>query len=262
MKARRRIRVPFSRSKKGALTVEAAIFLPLVILSVLTVAYLLKLIAAQENVFHALADEARSLAANAALTPYPLFFEHDLLARLADENGDEIENTRLSAFRYRFDAAGYSEQIHVTADYEIGVKLPAALIRSIPASDTLLCRAFVGAVSTGDPLPPSALAEEKESRTVWIFPRAGARYHGADCSYIVVHPKEVTLDDSVRRRYDPCKLCDPKGLGNGSPVYCFDRSGEVYHRGSCSSVDRYVIPIEKDEAEARGYTPCAKCGGA
>jgi hypothetical protein len=146
-------------------------------------------------------------------------------------------------------------------DYDIGVKLPDAVVKSIPVSDALLLRAFVGADNSGATMRPEELEEEKESRTVWIFPRSGTKYHSEDCSYIKVWPREMVLSESLRRKYEPCKLCKPRELSNGSLVYCFAASGEVFHRGGCTAVDRYVVPIQKDEAVARGYTACARCGG-
>jgi hypothetical protein len=251
----------FFRARRGSFTLEAAIFLPIFIISVLTIAYLIKLIAVQENAFHALADETRKAAAEAVLSHYPPFFRGDVKARVEEENGGELENLRVARFDYRYGLGEYTEQIRVTIDYDIGVKLPAALIGAIPVSDTILCRAFVGANNADVPMSNEEMEEEKTSRTVWIFPRSGTKYHGENCSYIAVHPQELILSESVRRRYDPCKLCDPGSLPAGSVVYGFRSAGKAFHRGDCSSVDRYVVPIELEEAEARGYTPCAKCGG-
>jgi hypothetical protein len=256
-----RTKTAFPRSKRGSYTLEAAIFLPIFIIAVLTVAYLIKSIAVQENAFHALADETGKVAAEAALTPYPVFFKGDVARRIAEENGGELENLRIARFDYRYGLGEYTEQIRVTIDYEVGVKLPAAFIRAIPVSDTILCRAFVGANNADVPMSAAELEEEKESRTVWIFPRSGTKYHGETCGYVAVYPKELLLSASVRRRYDPCKLCNPGSLPAGSLVYCFQTAGKAFHRGDCSSVDRYVVPIELEEAETRGYTPCLKCGG-
>ncbi len=52
-------------TKKGSITVEAAIILPLFIIAVLTISYTVKLIEAEENVINGVADEARYIAAYA-----------------------------------------------------------------------------------------------------------------------------------------------------------------------------------------------------
>ncbi|MDR0570911.1 MAG: hypothetical protein LBG71_06815 [Clostridiales Family XIII bacterium] len=250
---------PFS--KRGSLIVETAIFLPIFIIGVLTVAYLLKVIAVQENVFHAFSDEMRNVAAEAEAIPYPLFFENDVKKRVLDENGDEVEKLRLSELSYRYGLGGETEQIRAALRYDVGVKLPKSVIGSIPVSDVIVCRAFVGARNSGAPMGAEGIEEKKDSVTVWIFPKSGTKYHKEDCTYVANHPKEMALNEGVRKKYGPCKLCKPKDLPNGSLVYCFTASGEAYHRGDCSAVDKYVESIEKDDAEAKGYTACAKCGG-
>ena len=247
-------------SKKGSFTIEAAIFLPIFLIAVLTVSYLVKLIAIQENVFHSLSDEIRNVAAEAEVLPYPLFFEQDVLKRIEEENQGEIKNLRVSSFFYRIDQGNYSEQIKVNLKYDIGVRLPKAVINLIPVSDTIICRAFVGADNSKKPMSIEDIEGDKNSCLVWIFPKSGTKYHKESCTYVSSYPKEMPLNESLRRKFDPCKLCGAKNLSNGSLVYCF-QYGDVYHQGSCSTVDKYVISIEKDEAESRGYTPCSKCGG-
>ncbi|MDR0424144.1 MAG: hypothetical protein LBH39_01570 [Clostridiales Family XIII bacterium] len=250
-----------AKSKKGSFTVEAAIFLPIFIIGILSIAYILKVIAIQENVFNSLSDEARNIAAEASIVPYPAFFNHDVAERVRAENGSEIERFRISMFLYRYGISDYTDQIRVTADYDVKVKLPAAFVDRIPVSDTILCRAFVGKLNTSKPMDADEFKEEKESVTVWVFPRSGTKYHKEDCSYVKVYPKEVALNEGVRKKYEPCGICKPRELGNGSLVYCFQTSGEVFHRADCPVVERYVVSMEKEEAESRGYTPCSVCGG-
>jgi hypothetical protein len=253
--------VAAKNSKKGSFTVEAAIFLPVFIIGVLTIAYLLKVIAVEENVFNALSDEARCVAAEASAMPYPLFFQSDITARAEGENGDELENFQISRFSYRYSEGGYTDQIRVTAKYDVKVKLPAAAPGLLPVSDTILCRAFVGSLHGHEPIAAEELEHEEESVTVWVFPRSGTKYHGPGCVYVTSYPKEMTLSEGLRRRYDPCELCEPKTLGNGSLVYCFEAGGRAFHKAECSVVERYVISMERSEASARGYTACSVCGG-
>ncbi|MDR1136199.1 MAG: hypothetical protein LBL49_08505 [Clostridiales Family XIII bacterium] len=250
------------KSKKGSFTVEAAIFLPIFIIGVLSIAYILKVIAVQENVFNSLSDEVRNMAAEAAAMPYPVFFKNDITERVNDENGDEMENFQISGFLYRYSFGGYTDQIRLTAEYDINVKLPAAIIKEIPVSDTILCRAFTGILNTSEPMGAEEFLEDEESVTVWVFPRSGTKYHKEDCGYVKVYPKELALSESVRKKYEPCSICKPRDLGNGSLVYCFQTSGEVFHRANCAVVERYVVSMEKEEAESRGYTPCSVCGGS
>ena len=246
-------------NRKGSLTVEAAIFLPLFIIGMMTLGYLVKFNAVQENVFHSFADETGSVAAHASISP-PTFYKNNVLSRVADENGSQIKNTKISNFRYRTSILNNNELIAASIDYEIDVGLPSRFIKSIPASDTIICRAFVGQDQPVAPMPFSEMENSLQSETVWVFPMSGVRYHGENCSYIANEPKERLLSPLIKSSYSPCKLCKPSDLRYGNLVYCFS-TGSVYHKGECVTIVKYVTAMEKEEAENRGYLACSRCGG-
>ncbi|MDD3168880.1 MAG: hypothetical protein PHC91_05370 [Eubacteriales bacterium] len=240
---------------------EAAIFLPIFIIGVLTFAYLIKFMAVQESVFHSLTDEARVLSAEAGLNPLasPLF-ELKLKDRVYDENGNHISEVELAQFGYRFPFHGMEDMISMDLNYDVNIKLPVPFYKKLPVSESLLFRGFVGAEEQMDPLAFEEMEKEKKSNLVWIFPRAGGRYHSENCIYITSEPRQMTMSDQIRRKYEPCSICGSHDLSDGSLTYCF-KTGESYHTGNCPIVDKYVISIEKEEAVKRGYTACSKCGG-
>jgi hypothetical protein len=126
---------------------------------------------------------------------------------------------------------------------------------------TAVCRAFVGTTASGDKMPLSELEDGGDSNIVWVFPRAGEKYHAEKCSVIKNHPKEMLLSSRIRRSYKSCKLCKPADAADGSLVYVFPAAGEAYHLGDCFIVERYVISMDRQDAREKGYTACAKCGG-
>ncbi|MDR1028626.1 MAG: hypothetical protein LBL63_04325 [Clostridiales Family XIII bacterium] len=255
------------RDGRGSLGVETAIFLPLFILGLLTVGYLIKIASVEEKVFHATADETRLLAAQAAAPALSVTYARDLTERLNEEAGDDIGDVTVGPVRYRMPGYGlksgrvYTDLIAVSVGYTINLKLPAVFKRSADAGNTVLCRAFVGRDDAAAVMPFDEMERDGDGRTVWIFPRAGTRYHGPDCSYIKNEPKELLLSASVRARYKPCELCKPNGVGDGNFVYCFSAAGEAYHLGNCFLVERYVIETGEEDAKERGYSACSKCGG-
>lgn len=250
----------YARSnQKGFLAVEAAIFLPIFIIGVLTFAYLIKFMAVQERVFHAMTDEARVLCAEAGSNPLtaPLF-ELKLKDRIYDENRKYVSDLELAQFGYRYPVHGMTDMISMDLNYHVKIKLPIPFYEALPVSDSLICRGFVGTQEQMDPLPFCEMEQEKESNLVWIFPRAGGRYHDESCIHITSEPRQMTMSAQIRRKYSPCSICGSKCLSDGSLVYCF-RTGDSYHAGSCPIVDKYVISIEKEEAVKKGYTACSKC---
>lgn len=240
---------------------EAAIFLPIFIIGALTFAYLIKFLSIQEAVFHSFTDEARVISAESVINPLsaPLF-EPKLKDRVYEENGDLVSNVDIAHFLYRYPAHGMTGLISMDLNYDVNIRLPIPFYNKLPVSESLLFRGFIGKEAILDPLSFDEMEKEKNSDLVWIFPRAGGRYHGADCTYIKSEPRQMIMTSEIRRKYDSCSICNSRRLLDGSLVYCF-KTGDSYHTGSCPAVDKYVISIEKDDAIRRGYTPCSKCGG-
>ncbi len=248
-------------NKLGLLTVEAAIFLPLFIVGVLTLAYLIKFLSIQEAVFHSFTDESRVLASESQINPASAFlFELQLKDRIYDENGKHIEAADLDQFRFLYETHGITGVISMDLNYDVNIRLPIAFRKKIPVSESLMFRGFVGKEESAEPIPFEEMEKVKKSDLVWIFPRSGGKYHGENCTYIKSEPRQVVMSGQIRRKYNPCCMCDSRDLLDGSLVYCF-KTGQSFHRGDCPIVDKYVISIEREEAIERGYTPCSKCGG-
>lgn len=241
------------RNTRGSLAVETAVFLPIFIIGVLTLTYLIKLVAVEENTYHAMNDEVRKAAAHAGVYPAAFFLKGDVENRVRKENGDEIENVD-------FNSTYLNGIIKADLNYSVKLKLPIKLVGELPVRDSIICRGFIGEQTAVNPMPFSRMEEDADANTVWVFPRSGTKYHDEKCSFIAVNPREKMLNASIRREYKACKLCKPGNMREGNLVYCFI-TGKVYHRGSCTTVDRYVISMVREEAEKRNYSPCSKCGG-
>ena len=245
-------------TKKGFLSVEASIFVPVFIIAILTFGYLIKVAAVQESVMHAMADEARRIGMYSYNIKAAPLLGMGLKERILEENGD-IGETNIESFLYLFSYAGKDDLVSVRVSSNIKIKLPIVFVDSVDVSDTLLFRAFTGREFIPEELNFDEMEEEEESRIVWVFPTAGERYHDEGCGYIKVAAKQEILTPSVARQYKPCSLCGAGSMAAGSVVYCFPGNGEVFHNGSCFIVDRYVISIDEEDAIKKGYLPCSKC---
>jgi hypothetical protein len=245
-------------TKKGFLSVEASIFVPIFVIAVLTLGYLIKVAFISESIMHAMADEAQRLSMYSYSIQSSLSFGDRLTTRLYNENRD-IDDTGVETFWYLFNHAGKEDLIGIRVSSNIKIKLPIVFHDSVDISDTLLLRAFTGREFAPENANYDDMEEEQESRIVWVFPTAGERYHENSCGYIEVAARQAVFTYAIKTRYDPCKLCDASRIGIGSVIYYFDNSGAVYHVGSCFIVDRYVSSLDIEDAERRGYTPCSKC---
>jgi hypothetical protein len=247
--------------------VETAIFLPLFIIGVLTLGWLIRFTAVSENVYHSLADETRRYAADGALSLSPSGYKNAVKTRITEENAGDVTSVEVAPVSFHFPAASaasgriYTNLIGASVSYKTDVGLARIFAGGLTGSETALCRAFVGASNAGARMSFDDMEENDTSHLVWVFPRAGEKYHGENCSYIKNNPREVTLTSAVRFRYSSCKLCKPAAASDGTLVYIFPNAGGAYHLGSCYIVERYVISMSEADARSKGYGKCSKCGG-
>lgn len=253
----------FKITKRGNLAVEAAIVLPLIILGILAVAYLIKINCTNETVMSIGVDEARKLSIESYTTVgkmAALTFTETLDQRVQENTN--CSNVDTNNFKYLYSCRKIDKLISFDINYKIDCNFPISFYNPIWGKETILTRAFSGTDKYKTVKGFSVMEEMEESETVWIFPVAGQKYHKKECPYIRVAATQTILTKSIKSKYKPCSICDSKSLRKGSVVYCFFNSGESYHRPNCSTVDRYVIEIEKNDAIKQGYSPCLKCGGS
>ncbi|MEG0829038.1 MAG: hypothetical protein RSD88_00250 [Anaerovoracaceae bacterium] len=247
-------------TEKGFFTVEAAIFLPIFILGILTLGYLVKIVGITEGVSYIVLDETQYMAAQAYKTKVPLGFSQKVEKRVKKE-APLAKNIKVSKVRYLYNNGTTDGLISFQTDFFNDINLPLNFYPGMWMKTKVLCRGFVGARPKKDHMPFDEMEREGESHLVWIFPMAGKKYHDEKCTYVVNDPKQMICNQGIKARYSPCKLCHPEKLPLGSIIYCFITTGKAYHQGSCKTIDKYTVEIEKDEAKKKGYGPCSKCKG-
>ena len=250
MKSKRNIRL----NKRGSYIIEAAVILPVFILTVIVLAGIIPWISSCENIIFSAADEMRLETVRTYLTDKAgqLALPVRLKARVEKENPD-LSSFNITGYRFRYSANGIDDLI--TLDFRAGgrQKNPSGAFSKLAFYGSLTGRAFTGSYHKA--------ASDYDRDRVCIFPESGKKYHNRDCTYVKSNCELVYLSQSVKASYHPCPNCDSEGAGIGTPVFIFESSGRAYHLGSCRSVDRYFIEVGREEAEKKGYTPCKKCGG-
>lgn len=240
--------------RQGSIMVESAIVLPVFILALVTLACLIHTTWVQTMVFSTAVDESRQ--ASALRMPVR---PSSVRAALEKEglNGERLTAGVSYGSAY---VTGIPDLQRLRVSYEIPVQMPIPFVRNISLDSVVLTRPWTGKLCSGEPMPFESMAQEDDGYTVTLFPRAGGKYHVESCRYVKSYPQEVSLSASVRKKYSPCPLCTEGGEPDGQMV-CIFRYGSAYHKKSCSSVTRYVIRMDRKDAEKRGYRPCSVCGG-
>lgn len=247
-------------TRKGSYTLEAAILLPLFIVGVLTLGFTIRMISAAENITFAATDEARLIAGSAYNIPIAPFFSTKLQSRIIDENPN-ASLINVGEFRYLYQSQDYDGLISFRLNYWIEAGLPLGMIDGMDVTQRYRCRGFIGRTDQGTPISFDDMEKNSTASMVWLFPDGGKKYHSKSCTYVTSYPVLVILNEDIQKQYEPCTKCNSETAEIGSLVCCFQAYGEAYHQPFCPTVDKYIISMEKNQAEARGYVPCLKCGG-
>lgn len=248
------------RNTKGFYTLEAAVFLPFVILAVLSLGYFMRIEGMWENCIHGAVDESTVIAAKACNGMEPAMTGIKVKQRIEEDEPDldfvEIKSLRTMYSDFRNDSL-----ISYRIEASETISFPLAFEHEFRFENKIKFRGFVGKRQRGSPLGAEGLETDTKQEPVWIFPYSGEKYHSENCTYVkaAVHP--VILTGTVKSKYGDCSLCRSKEMPAGSIVYCFDSKDTAYHRGTCSAVTKRTAVIDKTEAVKRGYAPCSKCGG-
>lgn len=249
-----------SISRRGYITLEAAIFLPVFIIAILALGYYIKVFCIMENVSYSIMEETASLAAKSYVTQSAPMFESQLENRIIKDSPD-IEDLKIKKVRYLYYDGDLDNMISVSIGYCIDAGFPLGMDHSIEMTSRVKCRGFTGLKKTGNPMSFEEMESVGTWEPVWIFPMSGEKYHEENCTYVKSNAREMVLTRDLKKRYSPCSLCDGESISIGAFVYCFIENGTVYHRASCRQINRYTVEVNKSEAINKGYVPCSKCGG-
>lgn len=247
-------------STKGFYTLEAAIFLPLVILAVLSLGYFMRIDGAWENCIHGAVDESAMIAAKSYDESRSGLVKGKLQERLMMDNPD-LEKVSVSNLRIRYNGAHADHLTSYKLSATFRLHLPLGFDHAFQFESGIQYREFTGKKEMKQPLGGEGLETEQPQNPVWVFPQAGEKYHSEGCSYVKASVTPLVLTAAIRKKYKPCHLCDSGHMEAGSIIFCFKGADTAYHRGTCSSIVRHPAVIDKTDAEKRGYKPCSKCGG-
>jgi len=254
-------------TKKGYFTIEAAIFLPIFLLALITLAYIIRFICIEERIAHVLTDEGRYLSARAYNNrnyASGLKTEAILGIHLKERFDSEVKHGTdycITDYQYLINKDGISGIISYGLAYKCDVNLPIDFYGRKIHDKELIFRGFIGADYDQDSFDYELMEKENESVIVWVFPKAGEKYHAENCRHIKIYPRQVILTKAIASRYKPCSHCNHEKPPLGSIAYFFSEKGGVYHNGSCFIVDRYVVSMDIETAKSKGYTACKTCGG-
>jgi hypothetical protein len=264
-------------NRKGSIFIEAAIFLPIIILLVLNLSYLIKVIYFQEEVFHSLVNEGRRISLEAHLYKLQsnneivntiiehgpqnkIIFTNRITSKLKLNDQKNIAAFNINEFKFMYRNNQIEDLIRIQIDYKVKNNFNKIFNQNFYVNQVLLIRSWTGKTNIGTPYSFKYMEEEISSNLVYVYPRSGEKYHSLNCSYIQSYPQETILTSEIKSKYEPCKICESSNIFIGELIYIFYH-GKNYHLGNCQMVNKYIISIDKNQAENEGYLRCDKCNG-
>ena len=244
----------FRNKRNGSVTVEAAAAVPVFFLAVVTLLYLLEMMAVHTAVRSGLQYAGKKAAKETCVTQMlmPSRVEQDVVYAIGETRiGRSIIVGRIDCSASRMSVrTGIGK---LDAEYQVKIPVPIFGIRPVKCRETMKIKAWSGYEKEGLP--------DVGNDTVYVT-ETGLVYHkDYHCSHLDLSIRMTNMNavpglrNESGGRYYPCEHCIK---GNVGKVYITD-SGDRYHSSlSCSGLKRtiYAIPV----SEAAGKGACSRCG--
>lgn len=245
------------RTRKGSITVEAALAVPIFFLAVVSLLYLMEMTAIRTAVRSGLQYAGKEAAEEAYMLTavLPARLEDDVVHAAGAERldrsiveggsgGIRCGGSRMSSW------TGIGE-LEVT--YQIRLPIPMFGVPPVTCREKMRIKAWVGYEKPG--------FEKDDEKTVYVT-ETGLVYHkDYHCTYLelsihMVQPEELEgLRNTGGGKYYPCERC----MGHGKRGVYITDSGDRYHSSlSCSGLKRTVYAVPMSEVVGKGA--CSRCG--
>lgn len=237
-------------SKRGDYVIEATLILPIFIIATVTIMSIVPIIGTFENINYSAVDEMRFEVIKSHFRDNPVALPLKTKSRIKSENS-WLNSVHIMEYRRNYSDNNIDNLQKIWIRATITDRLIFGLFKKVKYDEVVVARAYKGSYTKFTP----------DKNQVIIFPEWGKKYHNDSCRYVKASCELKYLTKSLAKDYLPCKLCHAASAQLGSPVFCFNKSGKVYHIQNCKIVEKYYIWVGKRDAMSRNYTPCSKCGG-
>lgn len=238
-------------ASKGSLTLEAAIVVPIFFFAILSLGYLLQMMAVQTTMqnalYHAGKEAARTVYSGSYVTPSSLerqIAEH-IESKQLEIRGIDCKNTTCNRLTGVMD---------LCVQYQIEIPIPMFGMLPVTCEESLRVKGWNGYVPI--------LNDNTGQETVYVT-ETGIVYHAdANCTYLDMSVRTVILEQIEELRnqsggkYYACEFCGQKNYDKNI-CYVTDYGTRYHTTLECKKIKRNIYAISKEEAYGLGG--CSKC---
>lgn len=196
------------QNKSGSYIVEASITLPLLIISICSLIFIIKISATCEAITFV---TSRSLLDT--IFGYNIGFNEKSLCKDIEEISKYHSDFRVNKYRYLYDDKKMTDLIELDAKVNFNITNTIGINGHMSFSEKILCRGFTGTSQNKSPLFEEDFNEFRKATTIYVFPKYGERYHTKECRYIIKsefekgYIQKMDREDALRKGYTPCIVC-------------------------------------------------------
>lgn len=245
------------QKKKGSITLEAAMVIPLFFFAVLTFFFMLEVMAVRVRIHAGLDQIGKTIAAQAY--EKPVLTSGEVKKKLIATIGENrLDSSILSGGAAGIDCSGsflsfWDGMITLKAAYKVKLPVPVFGGITVPMKEQIIRKGWTGYQSHG--------RYEDQGEYVYVTEQGVVYHQDYGCAYLNPSIRRVSgeevkgLRNESHGKYYPCQGCC-KG-GDATLVYITDY-GERYHESArCSGLKRTIFAIPKKDAVGKGG--CSKC---
>ena len=266
-KVLRYIRAFFLTPLRAAMTVEAALVLPLFLFCMTALIQYGSVMGTAVQIGTALTETGKSMATAAYAMKYggegsapglgvsalsSGYAHHKVIGRARNTDRIKSVNMALSSFLQE------DEQIDLVMTYQIKTPVPVIKLPGNFFLQRACVRAWTGRGAQDS--NGSGNGDGNGQGEVYVSETGSVYHEDPECSYLNPSIREIDEDviGGLRNRsgekYRPCESC-----GGGSGTVYITSEGNRYHRSvGCSGLKRTIHTEDRDSC---GLRPCSKCSG-
>lgn len=198
--------------RKGSYLTEAALTLPLMILSFAALALIVNIIASCENIGFVTSCQMKKHL----LFDGSIFNTVSLCRNLEAEISEQcpqVTDFHIKSVRSGYQNGGVYDLISITTETSFRVISSVGIGGGVTFKEKLMARAYTGSLQDSAPLEEAAFTKGGPAKDVIIYPKYGERFHKDACG-IVQQQKEdgntgwtMDYEEAKRQGFTPCQIC-------------------------------------------------------
>lgn len=264
----KRISLPASLKSRveAAMTVEAAVVLPIFLFFLLNLSCAVELIRLHGNLQLALWETGSRLAVYGyALEDSEvasLFTWLYIRGQVTEYAGEEyldsspLKNGSDSLVMWESDIFSSEDELNITVTYAVS---PWSSLAGF--SSFRMANRYYAHIWNGYGIPENPEESQQELDIVYITENGEVYHEDRNCTHLKLSVREVSRAEAEKaanqwgKSYSPCEKCKPKQTD--LTLYITDEGDRYHSERNCSGLKRTVFSVLR--SQAAGYRPCSRC---